>query len=141
MRKQKVVKFEQLQKVLSEITIQLYRESGYRASTRYFQFLRSAIPVTSTLIMLGKSIPPVRLTKILAMSFFRGFVWGEIKKLALYMPSKFGDLHSALAGKITEFQQDRDREQWRLKPTQATPPASGLNLLCSDALQLRGSAN
>lgn len=61
--------FEVVMKALVEILREAQMKHGFKVSSKYIQFVRSVLPISSTLTVLAKDIPKKRLIQITAWRF------------------------------------------------------------------------
>jgi predicted unusual protein kinase regulating ubiquinone biosynthesis (AarF/ABC1/UbiB family) len=91
-KKSNLNKVESMSKALGQIVKVAFQDLGYRSNPRYFQVLRSSLPVVSTLLLIGKNFTPAEVGKLSLSAFARGLTWGSIYYLSSIPSIAMGEL-------------------------------------------------
>lgn len=82
---------EKIFKVAGNIILQLMQETKYTVSGRYFQFLRTILPLGTSLTTLGKTLPTRTLVISALKSSLKGLFTGYIKTLIIKYPAQLAN--------------------------------------------------
>lgn len=114
--------------------IKISQEMGFEVSPKYFQFIRTSLPVFSTLAAIGKQLPANRKKKIIAMRILMMAPKGAVQYTfghawnAATLPAR------EIARKINEIGRNRNlREKDRQDALQAKPSVPQCRLIFSHA--------